>query len=156
MNNKEILDNAMQNQLKLFAEKLTKFVKYRDIPEELIKEAVEKGIVIVSGESDDLMEFDGAIFDEVGCYEGGTVLLTQDGIIEEDCMSHCKTCKWRQRAIENCKSITALWCKSEWTWSYKTDIPHEKFYILDEEEKYCEGLVFYKDSLRRDYGEKNN
>jgi hypothetical protein len=33
------------------------------------------GLVAVFGASDDLMEFRGAIYDEAGCYDGGTVYV---------------------------------------------------------------------------------
>lgn len=44
----------------------------------------ENGIVIVYGLSDDLMEIDGAIWDEVYAYRGRTVYLTEDGLVEYD------------------------------------------------------------------------
>lgn len=133
-------------ELKMFADKLTKSASYRDIPEELINEAKEKGIVIVYGASDDLLELEGAIRDEFDCYEGGICYINKEGLINSDC-EDCKCCKHFQKTLNDSKSITSLWCKSEWTWSYKTDIPHEKFYILDGDEQYCEGLVFYIESL---------
>lgn len=37
--------------------------------------AKEAGLVIVSGASDDLMEFDGGIYDEGGCFDGGKVFF---------------------------------------------------------------------------------
>ena len=132
-------------ELKLFAEKLTKGNDGRNINVELIKEAKEKGIVIVYGYSDDLMEFDGAIYDEAGCYEGGSCYLDKNEVFEECDCDYCKT----HNPKEKHSKITALWCKNEWTWSYKTDIPHCTFEMIDDGEKYCLGIVFYKKDIKQ-------
>lgn len=98
------------------------------------------GFVVVFGASDDLMEFCGAIEDEFGCYNGGTAYLTKNGLFEE---CECN-CKWSERVKLKCQSIEAVWHNSgEYNWTYDTDIPHEKFDIMeDENEKYCQGIVF--------------
>lgn len=129
-------------------EKLKKFtellngVQYREIPEEVIKEAERNGIVIVSGASDDLCELDGAIYDEFDCYDGGTVYLDEEGRLYN-----------QKRAEKPCKYIKAKWGEdgeNGFTWTYDTDIPHETFEMYEGEEKYCKGFVFYKKSLRTD------
>ncbi len=132
--------------LKDFAQRLTKAIHSRGIPQEFINEAKENGIVIVYGYSDDNMEFDGAIYDEVGCFDGGTAYLTfEDGVLLDGCQ--CFECEKKRKAA---KTITAVWCDKEngWTWSYVTDIPHETFEMKDDDEKFCLGIVFYKDSLK--------
>lgn len=99
--------------------------------------AKENGFVIVYGASDDLMEFDGAIYAEAGCYDGGKVYFDKTDAIDEE--------------FENSKCIEALWCDDDIrdekggliTWTYKTDIPHETFMIYEEGgESYCRGIVF--------------
>ena len=126
-------------QLKRFAE-LLNGVQYGEFPEGIIKEAEENGIVIVSGASDDLCELEGAICDEFGCYDGGTIYLDEEGRL------------YRQKRKEvPCKYITAKWDEDGedgFTWTYDTDIPHETFEMFDRGEKYCRGFVFYKKSLR--------
>lgn len=120
--------------LKELASKLNG-VQYLEIPEELIKFAKENGIVIVSGQSDDLCELEGAINDEFGCYDGGTAYLDEKGVV----------------GVEGDKYITAKWCEEGedgFTWTYETNIPHEDFEIFDEEEKYCRGFVFYLKDLK--------
>lgn len=106
-----------------------------DIPEEIIQKAKDKGIVIVYGASDDLMEFRGALYDEFDCYEGDIFYFDREGQVIE---------KETQNKIE------AVWCgkDTDWTWSYKTNLPHETFEILDDEEKFCLGIVFYKEDLK--------
>ena len=103
-----------------------------------IKVAKDNGFVIVYGASDDLMEFEGAICDEGGCFDGGEVYFNKNGVTEEG---------------ENV--IESLWCDSEAvdenenmiTWSYKTDIPHETFMIYQYGEPYCRGIVFSIDDV---------
>ena len=48
---------------------------------EIIKKATENNLVIVFGASDDLMEFIGAITDEVGVYEGDTAYIYKSGVL---------------------------------------------------------------------------
>ena len=50
---------------------------------ELKEQAKSAGLVIIYGASDDLMEFDGAIYDEIGCYEGGTALVDEKGLLPD-------------------------------------------------------------------------
>jgi hypothetical protein len=39
--------------------------------------------VIVYGASDDLMEFEGAAYEEISCYNGGTALVDAKGILPD-------------------------------------------------------------------------
>ena len=126
-------------QLKEFAKKITESEfndkPYRNFPKELAEEAKQKGIVVVYGQSDDLMEFEGALYDEFDCYEGETFFFNKNGNSVKE-------------PTENI--IQAIWDShnSEWTWSYKTNIPHDTFEMYDDDEKYCKGFVFYKSSLK--------
>lgn len=98
------------------------------------------GYIVVFGYSDDNIEFRGAINDEFERYGGGEIYLDKDGVLEccED------ECKYWQQAKKNCKVIEALWCKDDiYAWTYKTEIPHATFTILDNEgNKFCKGMVF--------------
>lgn len=94
--------------------------------------AKENGFVIVTGASDDLMEFEGAIEDEGGCFDGGPVYFTKGGV---EC----------ERKTKNV--IRAIWCGEDENgvvvpWMYETNIPHETFDIYDDGELYCRGIVF--------------
>lgn len=134
------------DKLKQFAKALTECKGFRNLPLSLIEQAKQNDIVIIYGASDDLMEFDGAIYDEVGCYDGGTAYLNyEDGVILDNC--DCVECNKKKLKA---KTIDAIWCAkdSEWTWTYKTDIPHETFEMLDDDEKYCLGIVFYRKDLK--------
>ena len=106
-------------------------------------EALRAGLVVVYGASDDLMEFRGAIHDEEGCYEGGTVSLDEDGLMKKECESD--DCPHEAKRFENAKhTIEACWTDpdADFDWSYKTKIPHSTFEIFDGESRYCRGIVF--------------
>ena len=61
------------------AEKLNGMEYRTDIPKELIEQAKENGLVVVYGYSDDLIEFEGAFYDEGSCYKGGKFLIALAG-----------------------------------------------------------------------------
>ena len=71
---------------RLTAEAFAKMIDGCSYGKELTKEqrqlAKENGLVVVYGASDDLMEFDGAIYDEMDCYGGGTAFLHREGFIK--------------------------------------------------------------------------
>ena len=61
---------------------------YGDSFDDVLEEAQQSGLVIVTGASDDLMEFDGAIRDEGGCFDGGRVYFDKDGVDQELSLIH--------------------------------------------------------------------
>jgi hypothetical protein len=118
---------------------------HRSITGHIIEQAKAGGLVIVYGASDDLMEFAGAIRDEVGCYEGGEALVDAKGVLDRDqidddddeAIADYVTRKKAGRTIE------ALWCAEDGiSWTYKTDIPHATFEVHEGDEIYCRGIVF--------------
>ncbi len=113
------------------------------IPKEINDAAKAAGLVIVYGASDDLMEFDGAIREEVGVNDGGTAFLDEKGLVENACHGE-DDCPYFQRVKESATRIHALWCKEGgYSWTYKTEIPHETFVVLDGDAgPYCRGIVF--------------
>lgn len=98
------------------------------IPSGVRKTAKDCGFQVVFGESDDLIEFDGAFSDELGAWigdRGGT----------------------REYVSSEGRRITAVWCENKKvSWTYRTDIPHETFRVFDrdmeDDEIYCIGIVF--------------
>ncbi len=114
---------------------------YPQFTKEEIETAKENGFVIVYGASDDLMEFEGVIQDEGGCFDGGDVYFNKNEVCQDS---------EKERDYPNC--ITALWCEDEDNgkpicWSYRTDIPHETFMIYEGGEPYCRGIVFSFEDL---------
>ena len=97
-----------------------------------IKIAKENGFVIVTGASDDLMELEGAIEDEAGCFDGGKVYISKRGVEEKKTKN----------------MIEALWCQTKdengvvIPWAYETKIPNETFLVMDAGEVYCRGIMF--------------
>lgn len=99
------------------------------------------GLVSVFGASDDLMEFRGAIDDEVGCYNGGTAYVTDSGLFMAMCDND--ECPHEKQRREYCATIEANWDDGHgFAWTYTTDIPHAKFTVKEGDELYCEGIVF--------------
>lgn len=109
------------------------------------KTAKESGLVVVYGYSDDCAELDGAIYDEVSCYDGGAFYVNRDGLLNDsDCSN--RMCRYYKNALESAKKIEAVWGAGP-SWSYKTDIPHETFNIYEDGELFCVGIVFRVEDL---------
>ncbi len=130
-------------EIKEFASKLNGIhYGYPQFSDEEIAMAKVNGFIIVCGASDDLMEFEGAIRDEGGCYDGGKVYFDCNGVPQD--------------GTKRANVIEALWCDREAldengnviTWTYKTDIPHETFMIYEDDEAYCRGIVFSINDLK--------
>lgn len=117
-----------------------------EVSDEIKLKAKENNIVIVFGASDDLMEFRGAIDDELGAYGGRTAYIDKNGLVENLCDD--RDCPYYQKIVENATEINAYWCKTEeCDWTYVTSIPHETFDVLKDDEIYCKGIVFSLDNL---------
>jgi hypothetical protein len=112
----------------------------------LYAEMESAGIVAVYGESDDLIEFRGAICDEISAYNGTTAYLDRNGLIENECSN--ADCPHFEHAKKGARTIKALWCADETaTWTFETDIPHETFSIWEDGNLFCRGIVFRLDDV---------
>lgn len=116
------------------------------IKKDLVEQAKAAGLVIVYGASDDLMEFEGAIYDELGCYEGGDAWVDSKGLldrgqVDDDDDEAIADFVARKKMA---RKIQAIWseCGNDAAWTYKTDIPHATFDVMDEGDTYCRGIVF--------------
>ncbi len=105
------------------------------------------GLVAVFGASDDLMEFRGAVHDEIGAYDGGTARFTREGLLSLDnkCAHH--RCPYHLAEVAKAKkiatSVKALWDPGDGlSWRMETKIPHASFKIMEDGETFCIGLVF--------------
>lgn len=115
--------------------------EYRDeVTQEIRQQAIDAGLVIVYGASDDLMEFDGLMRDELSAYEGTTAYLTQNGLLQNDCEND--DCPHYAKLKKSARTIEALWDKDGYSWVYQTTISHATFDIVEDGEKYCRGIVF--------------
>ena len=120
--------------------------EYRsEVTKEEASQAKADGVVIVFGASDDLMEFEGAIYDELDCYGGREVAVTKDGLPVNKCPD--RDCPYFMASQDHAPKIESIWDTEGYSWVYKTDIPHETFDILEDGEKYCRGIVFRLDEV---------
>lgn len=118
--------------------------------------AKELGIVVAYGASDDLCELEGALCDEIDCYNGGTAHLSQNGVLEEIVRLKCpcdvtEDCPLAQQVVKQGNLLQIYWCAEDadgFAWDYKIDVPSVAFRIFDHGVKYCRGIVFFKDDLR--------
>jgi hypothetical protein len=119
----------------------------KEISSDLLTAAKQNGLVIVYGHSDDLMELEGAIEDEGGCYGGGTFLIDSFGLLpdREDIDDEDELENWFKRNA-GAKEIKAVWsAKRQPAWTYKTKIPHATFNVIEgdgDTEVQCRGIVF--------------
>lgn len=132
-------------------EELAQMLNGREYMEETTDEieriAKENNLVIVHGYSDDNAELRGAIADEVSCYDGGEFYITQNGLLDNEC--ECDDCPYFLSAKKSAKKVEAIWSNIDgYSWTYKTDIPHATFDILEDGEKFCRGIVFSLDDLK--------
>lgn len=116
------------------------------IPKTIVEKAKAHGLVIVHGASDDLVEFRGAISDEAGRYEGGTVYFDAKGALPEyedmDSDNEAETRDYFDRK-RLAVSLEAHWNSGgPYSWTYSTAIPHSTFDMLDEGAPFCKGIVF--------------
>lgn len=105
--------------------------------------AKENGCVIVFGASDDLMEFRGAIDDEIDSYGGCTIMVTESGLLMNECGD--ERCPYFAKLSKEAKYyVTALWWEEgEYSWTYRTNIPNTKaFDVMEDGKRYCRGIAF--------------
>ena len=119
--------------------------------DDVFEKAKESGIVIVFGVSDDLLEFRGAINEEIGAYGGTTVYLNQSGIVQNLC--EYEDCPYFKKELNAAKhSIKAIWSPADMpatSWRISGTMPFEKFDIMEDEAIYCRGIIFSADSLNQ-------
>jgi len=119
-------------------EELAKILNGRRRGDEITKEEIEiakeSGLVVVYGYSDDNLEFNGAIDDEVDSYDGTKVYIN-------------KKLEIKSKPKEGRKLVEAIWCPEEFncSWLIKSDIwDYSTFEIMDsvDDEIFCRGIVF--------------
>lgn len=93
--------------------------------------------VAAYGYSDDNVEFEGAIRDEVGAWEGTTIHLTDKGLCQSKC-GEGDDCPYFKATLKRARTIKATYSP----WLFETDIPHVTFDVMEEGELYCRGIVF--------------
>ena len=141
--------------MKITKEELAARLNGREYGSEITKDeeklAKENNLVVVYGASDDLCEFAGATYDEIGCYGGKSINIYKKGIfpdweeVKDDEELAAEYLKNKKKVV---RTIKAIWCGKEgFNWTYETDIPHVTFEIFDDGEKYARNIIFSLDDL---------
>jgi hypothetical protein len=114
-----------------------------DLTAEGKAQAKAAGLVVIFGASDDLMELRGAINDEFGCHDGGTALIDGKGLLpDRDSIEDDDELKDFFARQPDAKTVEALWAAEPgYSWTYKTDVPHATFDIMEDGIVYCRGIV---------------
>lgn len=125
---------------------------------EIIQLAKENGLVIVYGYSDDNTVFEGAISEEIDCFEGGKIYFNNDGSNFTDVIGIAFLTYHKDKDEPEENSIEAVWYDNEkvmhegtglyYSWTFKTEIPHETFDIFDDGDPHCRGIVFSVNDLK--------
>ncbi len=123
------------------AEKLNR----REIGEEVLEGESDAwradGLLVIFGASDDLAELRGLIDDEVGCYDGGEFLVHRGGVMSGNHECDCDHCGFKDKSAK-CLKVEAVWCgEKPYSWTYKTEVPHAMFVIMEDGGMYCRGIV---------------
>ena len=105
-----------------------------------ITEAKNNGCVVVYGESDDLMIFDGYIDDEVGAYDGGEAWICNDGLLSKRA-EECAECPHYHNVKSRSIHVTLEWEKNGYSWWAGTLSPFSPFDIDYEGKPWCRGIV---------------
>lgn len=117
------------------------------------------GLLIIFGESDDLVEFRGIFDDEIGAFKGkDNIRIDSNGLIHKchiimeewsddiDDDDLFKMIKEYVKRREHSIIVSAKYYLDGYLWVIKTDIPHATFDILISGDKFCKGIVIdFKD-----------
>jgi hypothetical protein len=111
------------------------------------KELKADGVIIAYGESDDLLEFTGACWSEVGAFEGAEVKIAcrsrgEAFIFDEE--ENRDSAEFNRSEIAAMQTVKAIRGPEELDagWLIETEIPHETFDIMEDGELFCRGVVF--------------
>jgi hypothetical protein len=131
----------------LTKETLAAMLNGREYGEEITadecKAALDSGLVVVFGYSDDNVELRGAIDAEVGAYDGTTLHFDTSGLLQNKCGDD--DCPYFAESLETAKRIKVKPDYSgngDYLWQFETEIPTAAFEIMEGAEKFCKGIVF--------------
>lgn len=133
----DLSDNEENCPLKMLDELAEKFngreYSYEMFTDEEKELARCYDILIVSGASDDLMELEGALYDEINVYDGGEAYIGKRdniGWVVADCK------------IDDGIKVTAKWNEDDIDWSYSTNAKeYREFDIMEDGKVYTRGMV---------------
>lgn len=110
------------------------------------KQAKEAGLVVIFGASDDLIEFEGAIYDECGapgtmCIQDGKLVYGDIPDDEEEVLKKYNVLAVVKDCLKKATKIVAKWDIGDYSWVIETTAPHAAFDIMDDGAKFCRGIV---------------
>lgn len=134
---------ANERHMKMVAENLNGREYGSELTDEEADQFKSIGLVVAYGYSDDNVEFRGAFEEEFGYYEEGEAFFVNGDILCAPCDLHEECSLWKN-AVKDAVSIKFVFSVNGLI--FKTEIPHEKFTIMEDGEVYGEGIVFaYED-----------
>jgi hypothetical protein len=137
--------------LRQLAEKLNKVEYGFSLNNELKEICKKERLIVMHGYSDDLLECEGAICDEIGAYGGTEFAFDAEGFIPEyDQINHDDRHEvehWINRD-KKARKFKAIWHNGgSLAWTIETDVPHTTFDIMEDGEVFSRGIIFSLDSL---------
>lgn len=126
------------------SEKLNGNEYQEEVSQQDIDQAIESGLVIAYGQSDDYIHFAGSISDEAGGFMEAHAFIRAGKLVKlddnfEDVETQIEFLK--SYGITDFKKISAKLTDDK-GWIFSTEIPHEKFKIYEDGDLYGEGIVF--------------
>jgi hypothetical protein len=127
-----------------------------EIAESQEEVAKRNNLLILFGESDDLLEARGVINDEFGAWEGGEWLLMKEGEVYKELQNDNtyhkakKICLVDEADAENARRIKLEWinARPEGVWKFTTKLAHSKFTVMEDGEPYGEGIIIDIDEIQ--------
>jgi len=136
--------------MKLTKEQLAALLNGREYLDEITKEeeeqAKDSGLLVIFGQSDDLVELRGAEYEEVGAYEGTIIRITRDGNMLPNFENLDKDDEnlleeYFKAKLAGFIEVEAVWKDEYPPWTFKTELPHSEFTIVECGEPFCRGIV---------------
>ena len=140
---------ANERHMKIVAEKLNGREYGSEVTDEEAEQLKSVGLVVAFGYSDDNIEFRGAYEEEIGYWDMVEIDFVDGDVLLPAC-GYYDDCPLWKKEVAKAKRITAQFTDNGL--KFQTDIPHEKFTIMEDGEVYGEGIVF----AYEDIGGKSN
>lgn len=110
--------------------------------------AKKHDIVIAYGDSDDLLEFRGAIEDEASAIDGGTAHIVNGKLYEAPDDDEVETLQKFgvdiDKQLQSAITVNAEWCPKDLdcSWRISVNREHATFDVMEDGELFCRGVVF--------------
>ena len=107
--------------------------------------ARQAGLVIAIGESDDILSFMGALYEECEANDGVTVPCGSDGLLVNHCDEGVRCPYYAAIEKEAPHWVRAEWCPEDdpgTSWRITASVPVASFSIMEGSDVFCRGIVF--------------